>query len=121
MLNPALVFESASLRLAASTIGNVHYAMFGQLRAWLDLGLPLGDLVKAPLIGGSPYRELVPAGSVTKEILTRVQQRGLKLTEGVDPVPAYWVGIELGGVEGRRLRGAATPSLGRLGAAVLGR
>jgi len=122
-LDPALVLNAGQLRLAASCIGNIHYAMFGHLRAWLAAGRPLEDTVQGPFIGGSPFLELVPPASVPAELLEAVRARGLAVREGVDQnVPIYWLGIDrpLPGAPAAST-GVVTPGLVRYGGGVGGR
>jgi gamma-glutamyltranspeptidase/glutathione hydrolase len=120
MLNPALVFTGDRLRLAASSVGNIHYAMFGQLRAHLDLHSPVPELVGTAVVSGAPYAELVPPASASAELLAAARGLGLQVSSGVDPVPPYWLAIEAGDELGV-LVGAVSPALARLGGGARGR
>jgi gamma-glutamyltranspeptidase/glutathione hydrolase len=131
LLDPALVFEDGQLSLAASSVGNIHYAMFGHLRAFLEQRAPLARVAAEPVISGAPYAERVPPGSVPAELLDAARARGLSVSEGVDPtLPIYWLGIERQvRAPGRHpdppttplLSGVVTPALVGYGGGVEGR
>jgi gamma-glutamyltranspeptidase/glutathione hydrolase len=121
MLNPALVLVAGELRLAASSIGNIHYAMFGALRAYLELHTPLLGLADEPVVSGGPYAERVPPGSASEELLTAARARGLRVESGADPTPVYWLAIERHSGPPAPLAGVVTRRLGRFGGGVEGR
>lgn len=121
MLNPALVLEAGELRLGASSIGNIHYAMFGALRAYIERRPPLPELADEPVISGGPYAELVPPGSAPEQLLTAARARGLQVKSGADPTPVYWLAVERRGGPEAPLAGVVTRRLGRFGGGIEGR
>jgi gamma-glutamyltranspeptidase / glutathione hydrolase len=108
-LNPAIVLDDTGPVLAASTIGNVHYAALGRLHLVLDHDMSPTTAVETPALSGVPYAETLPPGAASPEVLAALEARGYPIREHDDVGNhPFWIGISK---TGSAYTGAVTPSL----------
>ncbi len=116
-LNPTVVLRDGQARLAATTIGNVHYAMVPRLASVLYFDHDPAGALALPPISGSAYAEIVEPDAFPSALLTTAAARGVRVTEAADSNPGYWFATALD-AQGAPTSGAFTPTLSVLGGGV---
>ncbi len=92
-LNPLIALQDGQPVLAASTIGNVHYAQFQRSHAVLGLGRSPEEALAMPMVAGMPFDESVQPGSFDAAVLEEAAALGTPISVSNDDYSPAWAGL----------------------------